>query len=292
MVNTADDVYVGGNLVCPDVDTVLYTLAGRIDREYWWGLEGDTTETHEVVRDLGGVEPRTVDSGRPLGRHRSFVGAESFMTIGDLDRATHVARTELLDAGRTLTQATRVLAESMGIDADVLPVSDDAVATWIETPDGSMHFQEWLLRWGGEPEVLGVEFRGVEDAVPTDEVMSALERPVVIGPSNPVTSIGPMLALDGVVELLDGARVVAVSPFVEGDVVSGPAAELMPAVGLSPDSHGVYQAYSEFLDVLVVDSDALGGLEEEVECEVIRTDTLMESLSDSRRLLEEVVEAI
>lgn len=292
VVNTADDVYVGGNLVCPDVDTVLYTLAGMIDRRGWWGVEGDTTATHEVLREYGGVEPRTVDAGRPLGQHRSFVGAENFMTIGDRDRALHVARTELLDAGVGLTEATRSLSDKLGVEAGVLPVSDDAVATWIETPESEMHFQEWLLRRHGEPEVQGVEFRGVEEAVGTEEVMSALEQPVVIGPSNPVTSIGPMLELGGVLEKLRDTRVAAVSPFVGGEVVSGPAADLMPAVGLSPDSLGVYEAYNSFLDVLVVDEDALEGLDGEVGCEVLRTDTLIETRSDSRRLLEEVVDVV
>lgn len=290
VVNTGDDIEISGNLVCPDIDTVLYTLSGRIDREKWWGVRDDTFETHENLVSEG-TRVECVESSRRLGEGRAFSGDGEFMLIGDKDRATHILRTSWLDAGATLTEATRRLADIMGVDDrfSVLPVSDDRVATYIETPEGWEQFQVWWVAHGGEPEVRDIEFRGAEEATATEKVLDALEAPVVIGPSNPVTSLGPMLAVEGVREVLRETRVVAVSPFVGGDVVSGPAAKLMRATGLEPSSRGVYEAYSDFLDVLVVD-----GEKPEVgeDCRVVAEETRIEGREDAARLVERLVELV
>jgi len=290
VVNTGDDIEISGNLVCPDIDTVLYTLSDRIDRKKWWGIDGDTHETHTaLVPEDTDVE--RVTSSRRLGEGRAFSGDGEFMLIGDKDRATHILRTSALDAGATLTEATRRLAERMGVDDrfGVLPVSDDPVATYIETPEGWEQFQVWWVAHGGEPEVRDVEFRGSEEATATENVVDALEAPVVIGPSNPVTSLGSVLAVEGVREALHETRVVAVSPFIGGEVVSGPAAKLMRATGVEPSSRGVYEAYSDFLDVLVVD-----GEKPEVgeNCRVVEKDTRIEEREDAARLLERLVELV
>ncbi len=290
VVNTGDDIEISGNLVCPDVDTVLYTLSGRIDRRRWWGIKGDTHETHESLTSEG-TDIERVTSSRRLGEGRSFSGDGEFMLIGDEDRATHILRTSALDSGKTLTEATQCLADRMGIDDSfrVLPVSDDPVATWIETPDGPEHFQVWWVAHGGEPEVRDVEFRGSDDAAATDSVLEALDAPVIVGPSNPVTSMGPMLAVEGVRDALRETRVVAVSPFVGGEVVSGPAAKLMGAVGLPPSSRGVYEAYSDILDVLVVDSEE-PGMDGDTGCRVVSEDTHIDGREDAKHLVERLLE--
>jgi LPPG:FO 2-phospho-L-lactate transferase len=289
VVNTGDDIEISGNLVCPDVDTVLYTLSGRIDRKKWWGIEDDTHRTHENLVSEG-TKIERVTSSRRLGEGRAFSGDGEFMLIGDEDRATHILRTSWLDAGATLTGATRKLADRMEIDDSfrVLPVSDDPVATWIETSDGYEQFQVWWVAHGGEPEVSDVEFRGSEEAKATEEVLDALDSPVIIGPSNPVTSMGPILAVDGVRDALREARVVAVSPFVGGEVVSGPAAKLMRSVGLPPSSRGVYEAYSGFLDVLVFDGEKPEL--EDADCRVVKEDTHIDGREDAARLVERVLE--
>jgi len=285
VVNTGDDVEIAGNLVCPDIDTVLYTLSDRIDRDRWWGVEDDTYATHEALTGEG-VRTERVEAARELGEGRAFSGDGEFMLIGDRDRATHILRSSALDEGETLTEATERVADRLGVPEDerVLPATDDRVATYVETDEGEMAFQVWWVARDGEPEPRGVGFRGADDAETTDEVADALGEDVIIGPSNPVTSLGPVLGVDGVREALRGTHVVAVSPFVGGEVVSGPAARLMESVGLPPSSRGVYEAYSDFLDVLVVD-----GEEVEADCRVVETDTSLETREDAVRLTETVV---
>ncbi len=286
VVNTGDDIEISGNLVCPDVDTVLYTLADAIDRDRWWGVRGDTHATHEALtRD--GAKVERVEPARPLGEGRAFSGDGEFMRIGDKDRATHTVRSSALDTGATLTEATERVASWLGVpdETRVLPVTDDRVATYVETEDGATHFQVWWVAEDGGPEPRGVEFRGGDEATATDAAVESLEDDVIIGPSNPVTSLGPMLAVDGVREALRETHVVAVSPFVGGEVVSGPAARLMRATGLPASSRGVYEAYSDFLDVLVVD-----GEEVDVGCRVVEEDTTLETREDAARLTERLIE--
>ncbi len=261
--NTGDDVELGGLLVCPDIDTVLFQQGGVLNRDTWWGLADDTTETHEELHRLAesaGLAdgPRYLPderqtSGREIARWRRFSGVAEFMLLGDRDRAVHVTRTGLLDEGHSLTEATRILADAFDAPVDVVPMSDDPVASMIRTPAGEMHFQEFWVARGGDPDVVDVEFRGASEAEPASAALAAIERePVVIGPSNPVTSIGPMLAIDGLREALESTTVVAVSPFVEDRVFSGPAGKLMDAVGYEPSTAGVAAAYP-FADAFVLD---------------------------------------
>ncbi|WP_226012696.1 2-phospho-L-lactate transferase [Halomicrobium salinisoli] len=295
--NTGDDVVLGGHLVCPDVDTVLFHDGGVLDRETWWGIDDDTAETHEELRrladeaDLGSgprfLPPERQTEGREIGRWRRFSGVAEFMHIGDRDRAVHVTRTSLLDEGQSLTEATRVLADAFGLERSLLPMSDDPVATLIHTPDGIQHFQEWWVGRGGEPTVEDVEFRGADDAATTDAVDAALDDPVVIGPSNPVTSIGPMLAVPGFEAALRETTVVAVSPFVGDEVFSGPAADLMAALGREPSTAGVADSYP-FADAFVLDeADPT-----ELDRPVVRTDTAIDGDDDSERVARAVAEAL
>ncbi|MFB6136582.1 MAG: 2-phospho-L-lactate transferase [Halobacteriaceae archaeon] len=297
VANTGDDVELAGHLVCPDLDTVLFDAAGELDRETWWGIEGDTAATHEELRrlaDAAGLAegPRYLPdeaqtSGRDLARWRRFSGVAEFMHIGDRDRAVHLTRTGLVDEGHTLTSATRVLADAFGLEFDLLPMSDDPVATVVHTAEGEMHFQEFWVHRRGEPDIEGVEFRGVERAEPTGAVRKALEDDVVIGPSNPVTSVGPILALPGVEAALRETPVVAVSPFVEDEVFSGPAGELMAATGRDPSTAGVADAYP-FADAFVLD-EADGT---DLDRPVVRTDTRMDDEADAARVARAAREAL
>jgi LPPG:FO 2-phospho-L-lactate transferase len=295
--NTGDDVELGGLLVCPDLDTVLFRGGDILDRERWWGIDGDTTATHDELGRLAeaaGLEsgPRYLPAdrqtaGRRLARWRRFSGVAEFMEIGDRDRAVHVTRTSLLDEGHTLTAVTRTLARTFDLDVDLLPMSDDPVATIVHTEAGTMHFQEYWVARRAAPAVETVEFRGAADAAPTDAVLDALDDPVVVGPANPVTSIGPIRALPGVEAALDTTPVVAVSPFVGDRVFSGPAADLMHGVGHDPSTAGVAAA-SPFVDAFVLDTDD----DTDLDRPVVRTDTTIDDPDDARRVCLAVADAL
>jgi len=268
IVNTAEDRWVSGNLVCPDIDAVLYTFAGIIDERKWWGIRDDTFYTHDALKKLGYRES---------------------MKLGDQDRATHIFRSELIRSGHTLTETTERLRSSLGIKAKVLPMTNDPVATMIDTSEGEMHFQDFWIAHKGEPDVLDVRFDGLDAAKPTPEVMSSLnsEDALISGPSNPITSIGPILGLKGIVPILQKKRVIAISPIVGDKPVSGPAGKLMNAMGYEVSSAGVAQRYADFLDVLVVDRKddcALPNIK------VVKTDIMMTTLAESERLARFIVE--
>jgi len=297
VANTGDDIELGGALVCPDLDTLLYLGGGELDRELWWGIDEDTTGTHEELARLAeaaGYEsgPRYLPAdrqteGRQIARWRRFSAVAEFMHVGDRDRAVHLTRTGRIDEGASLTTAIAELAAAFGVPWELLPMSDDPVATIVHTPDGPQHFQEFWVARGAEPTIEGVEFRGADRARPTDRVERALAQPVVIGPSNPVTSVGPMLALDGVEAALAETPVVAVSPFVEDRVFSGPAGELLAATGREPSTAGVAAAYP-FADAFVLD-EADGT---DLDRPVVRTDTEINDETDARRVARAVDEAL
>ena len=295
--NTGDDVEIAGTLVCPDIDTALFSEAGRLDRDRWWGIDGDTTETHDEIAELADdagvpsgpryLPPEAQTNGREIARWRRFSGVAEFMEIGDRDRAVHVTRTGLLDEGRSLTDVTATLGDALGVERTVLPMSNDPVATIVHTDEGEMHFQAFWVHRRAEPAVERVEFRGRESAEPTDSVLEALADPVVIGPSNPVTSIGPMLAMDSFRAALKATTVVAVSPFVGDRVFSGPAGKLLSATGYDASTAGVAAAYP-FADAFVLDSDDGTSLDRPT----VRTDTALGSRADGARVSRAVSEAL
>jgi LPPG:FO 2-phospho-L-lactate transferase len=234
--NTGDDAEVWGLHVSPDLDTVAYALAGRLDVERGWGLAGETFRCLEAMAALG---------------------AETWFSLGDRDLATHLHRTRLLREGRALSSITAEIAGRLGVAARILPVADDPVRTRIRTPDGWLSFQEYFVREKAMVEVLDVEYAGAATARPAPGVVDAIldSDAVVVCPSNPVTSVGPMLAVPGVREALaaTAAARVAVSPIVGGAAVSGPAAALMRARGLAVSPLGVAAAYAPWLRRLVLD---------------------------------------
>jgi LPPG:FO 2-phospho-L-lactate transferase len=236
IVNTGDDAEVWGLHVSPDLDTVCYTLAGVIDERKGWGLVDETFHALDHIARFG--EP-------------------VWFNLGDRDLATHLHRTRLLREGRTLTEVTRAIAQALHVTATVLPMSDQAVRTRILGPDGWLAFQEYFVREKAQVEVRAVNYSGAPTARPAPGVLDALRTAdaVLVCPSNPITSIGPILAVPGLVEGLQatGAPVVAVSPIVGGDAVSGPAGRLMAGAGLPVSATGVARAYGGWLDVLVFD---------------------------------------
>ncbi|KAF5418126.1 MAG: 2-phospho-L-lactate transferase [Candidatus Methanogaster sp.] len=276
IVNTAEDTWVSGNLVCPDIDTVLYLFADTIDAAKWWGIRDDTFTTHESLKRSGHQE---------------------IMRIGDKDRATHILRSSLIRKGNTLTESIRGLARSFGIRANILPMTNHPVATHITTPACEMHFQEYWIAHGGDPDVLGVNIHGIDDATPSDAVLSALhsDDQVIIGPSNPITSIGPILGLPGMRDILREKMVVAVSPIIGDAPVSGPAGRLMHACGYEVSSAGVLECYRDLLgdlpDVFIIDSDDIGMDIETGGVEIIRANTMMTSVDKSEALSRLVIDA-
>jgi LPPG:FO 2-phospho-L-lactate transferase len=297
VVNTGDDVELGGLLVCPDVDTLLYQGGGILDRETWWGIEGDTDRTQRAVADI--VEAAGIDhgfgylpdehqtAGREIAAWRRFSGTAGFMTIGDRDRAFHLVRTSLIDRGHSLSEAVAALGEAMGVTIELLPMSDDPVATLVHTPDGPIHFQEFWVARNGDPAVEAVEYRGAAAADPAPGVLSALEDDVVVGPSNPVAGVGPILALPGVVEALRETTVVAVSPFLGDEAFSGPAVDMMTSVGAEAGTPGLAHVYP-FADAFVVDEDD----DAEFAVPTYRTDVRIDDAEDAARVIETVATAV
>jgi LPPG:FO 2-phospho-L-lactate transferase len=235
IVNTGDDHRWWGLYVSPDLDSITYMLAGIISQERGWGVRRDTFHCLQAMRDLR--EP-------------------TWFSVGDRDLATHLLRTELLGEGKTLSQVTQILAERLVIRARILPMSDQRVETRVETPAGELSFEEYFVQRRFQDPVKSVRFAGAGQAEPAPGVVEAIgaAHGVLIAPSNPVTSIGPILAVPGIREALGhaSAPVVAVSPVIGTAAISGPAGTLMAAQGFQVSASGVAAAYGSFLDALVV----------------------------------------
>ncbi len=270
IINTAEDIFISGNLVSPDLDTVLYLFSGILDDTKWWGIKDDTFHTYNALKKLG-IDER--------------------LTIGDADRATHIFRSELMRKGASLTEATLQISSVLGIKARILPMCDEKVDTMIATQHGLMHFQDFWVGKRGEPDVLDIKLTGIEKAKPTKEVLEALESEenVMIGPSNPITSIGPILALKGMREILARKKVIAVSPIIGDSPVSGPAGKLMKACGFHVSSKDVAECYKDILDIMVIDDrDTVD--EKGFPVRTVRCDTLMNSVEKSEALAKCVLE--
>jgi LPPG:FO 2-phospho-L-lactate transferase len=235
--NTGDDLEWWGLHVSPDLDSVAYALAGLLDGTRGWGVRDDTFHCLEAMHRLG---------------------RETWFRLGDRDLATHLHRTLLLRTGASLSAATRAIASVLGIPAHLVPMSDDPVRTELRTSGGWLSLEEFFVRERCAPDVLEVAYRGAGDARPAPEVLDAIDtaEAVVVCCSNPVTSIGPILAVPGIVDALlrTPAPVVAVSPIVGGQAVSGPAGKLLTARDLEVSPRGVAEAYRPWLDALVLDS--------------------------------------
>jgi len=274
VVNTADDFSLFGLHISPDLDTVMYTLGGIANPATGWGIAGDTAAALEMI-----------------GRY----GRDTWFWLGDRDLATHILRTERLRAGASLTTVTAELAGALGIRAAILPMCDEPVATIVETPDGDLAFQDYFVRRRQADEVRGVRFEGIEAATMPPGVAAALREAaaVVLCPSNPIVSIGPILAVPGFRDLLRdvSAPVVAVSPIVGGAALKGPADRMLASLGHEVSAAGVAALYRDFLDGIVIDQvDAeLAGRIEEMGIAVHVTDTVMRDEAHRRTLADETL---
>lgn len=263
--NTGDDCFLHGLHISPDIDTITYTLAGLIDDVRGWGIKGDTFTTLER-----------------LGR----LGADTWFRVGDRDLATHITRTRLLREGRSLSQVTEHVRKSLGVKATILPMSDDRVETRVVTPGGEISFQEFFVKERWSLEVNGIRLVGAEQSRPAPGVLETIGRAsaVIVCPSNPITSIGPILAVPGIRSALMQVRapVIGVSPIIGASAISGPAHKLMAAMGMEQSAFGVARAYADFLDTFIIDTEdaTLKNQIEALGINVMATSIRMRSLSD------------
>ncbi|SPF48871.1 2-phospho-L-lactate transferase [Candidatus Sulfotelmatobacter kueseliae] len=277
IVNTGDDLMWWGLYVSPDIDSITYVLSGMLSRERGWGVKGDTFLCLQAMGQLG--EP-------------------TWFHAGDRDLAVHLLRSRLMAEGKTLSEATATICQKLSVKARILPMTNSRVETRVDTPAGELSFEEYFVqRWYQDP-VKSVRFAGASDAEAAPGVIDAITSAdaVLIAPSNPVTSIGPILAVPGIRDALLRARgkIAAVSPIVGSTAVAGPAGILMTAQGLPCSIAGVAQAYEDFLDVLISDSrdaraaDDLRQKGLRVEC----TQTIMRSPEDKASLAREVLASV
>ena len=276
IVNTGDDIELFGLHISPDIDIIMYTLAGIVDEEKGWGIRGDTFNCLEALRRYN---------------------PEAWFALGDKDLATHMFRTSLLKRGIKLSEVTAEISHALRLTVTILPMTDDKLETRIITEVGSIHFQEYLVERRAQDEVLGVEFLGATTAKPAVGVVESImeaER-VIICPSNPVVSIGSILAMKEVRDALRhaDAKKVAVSPIIAGAPIKGPADKLLRGLGLEVSAYSVAKLYADFIDTFVIDTAdaAEKNRIEKLGIEVKITNTIMRSLEDKMRLAKAVLEA-
>jgi LPPG:FO 2-phospho-L-lactate transferase len=277
IVNTGDDFELHGLYISPDLDIVTCTLAGLINPEQGWGIAGDTLACMEW-----------------LGR----LGAPSWFSLGDRDLALHIRRTALIRAGHTLAEVADQFRRALGVAARILPMSNQPVPTHVITSAGEIHFEEYFVQRRAQDEVLGVRFVGVEQARPAPGVLEAIRaaEAVLIAPSNPIVSVGTILAVPGVRAALQetSAPVVAVSPIVGGAAIKGPAGPLMRAMGFEVSARGVAACYRDLVDALVIDEldAALAGDIRALGLQVVVTDTIMRGPAEKRALAQAALDAV
>jgi LPPG:FO 2-phospho-L-lactate transferase len=263
IVNTGDDIEMFGLHISPDIDIVTYTLAGIVNEEKGWGLKGDSFECLEMLKRFN---------------------TDAWFNLGDRDLATHIFRTSQLKNGFTLTQVTAKISQSLGVKARVLPMTDDKFETRVKIDEGTVHFQEYMVKRGAKDRVLGVEFVGAKEAKPAIGVLDSIKNSelVIVCPSNPVVSIGTILAVDGVRDALkdSSARKIAISPLVAGAPIKGPADKLMRGLGLEVSAYSVAKLYRDFIDTFVLDASDVSEKSriEELGLKVKVTNTLMKNI--------------
>jgi LPPG:FO 2-phospho-L-lactate transferase len=276
IVNTGDDRDFYGLHVSPDLDIVMYTLAGIVDEAHGWGIRNDTYNTMQQLTRYGN---------------------EDWFMLGDRDLATHIHRTSMLRQGKTLSEVTEELRRQFGLNIRILPMSDQPVATHIQTPIGLLHFQEYMVKRRCADEVLDVTFVGVNESRPAPGVLDAIKdaEAILIAPSNPIVSIGSILAVPGIHDTLHEASgmVVAVSPIIGGAPIKGPADKLMRGLGMEVSAVGVARCYRDFLDVLVIDEQDAHLLSriEDLGIPTVATNTIMRDSAAKAALARKVLEA-
>jgi LPPG:FO 2-phospho-L-lactate transferase len=269
IVNTGDDIELCGLHISPDLDIVMYTLAGIVDEEKGWGLKDDTFHCLDF-----------------LGKY----GYETWFNLGDRDLATHIHRTMLLKDELTLSQVTSRLCEKLGMKARILPMTNAKFATKIQTDEGTMHFEEYFVKKNCTGKVLNVFFEGADVAQPAPNVIESIlsSRLIVVCPSNPIVSIGTILSVKGIRNALKEtkSKVVAISPIVGGHPIKGPADKLMSSLGLEVSAFAVAKLYMDFIDAFIIDrvDQAEKQRIEDLGLRVRVTNTIMKTLDDKIRL--------
>jgi LPPG:FO 2-phospho-L-lactate transferase len=276
IANTGDDRVFYGLNVSPDTDIVLYTLAGIVDEKNGWGVRDDTYHTMQQL---------------------TAYGNEDWFLLGDRDLATHIHRTNQLRQGKTLSEVADDLRTRLGLGLRIIPMSNESIETHIQTPAGFFHFEEYMIKRRSADEVQNVVFAGAEQAKPAPGVIEAIKEAeaILIAPSNPIVSIGSILAVPGIHDALHetSGMIVAVSPIVGGAPIKGPADKLMRGLGLDVSAVGVTRCYRDFLDVMVIDQqDAeLAGEIEDLGIPCIVTDTIMRDAERKAALARTVLQA-
>ena len=269
IVNTGDDITLHGLKISPDLDIVTYTLAGVIDPAKGWGFR---RETFHALKRL------------------AVFGRVNWFNLGDRDLATHIHRTAMLAEGKSLSDAAESIRTALGVKSRILPMSDQPVATIIESDEGALHFQEYLVKRRAEPIVRGIRFDGVESASPAPGVLEAIRDAdrIVICPSNPLISIGPILAVSGIREALRARRedIIAVCPIVGGKSLKGPSDKMLAQLGYESSASGVAKLYADFTGTFVVDSADESHVEaiRNLDMRVAVVPTVMKSRADKRKL--------
>lgn len=277
IVNTGDDIKLYGLPISPDLDIVMYTLAGIVDEEKGWGIKGDTFHCLEMLQEYG---------------------YETWFRLGDRDLATHIHRTYLLKSGLKLSEVTRRICQALRLKVNVLPMTDQKIESVVVTNKGRMHFQEYLVKRRAEDRVINVEFKGAERAQPAPNVLSSVLNAdaVIVCPSNPIVSIGTILSVKGVRDALKEtkARVIAISPIVGGAPIKGPSDKLMRGLGLEVSAYGVASLYEDFLDDFIIDiiDKAQKPRIETLALHVVVTNTIMKSLQNKIQLAKVVLDLV
>ncbi len=277
IVNTGDDIELHGLSISPDLDIVTYTLAGIVEKKTGWGIQDDTFAALEKLAGFG---------------------REDWFRLGDKDLATHIHRTSMLRSGATLSQVTDSIRRTLGVKARILPMSNQPVRTMIHTETGLIHFQHYLVKERARPMVKGITFEGIETASPAPGVVEALEEAdgVVLCPSNPLISIGPILAVEGIRETLRGRRdsVVAISPIVGGQSLKGPSDRMLEQLGYEVSALEVAKLYQDIAGAFVIDSadEEKRPSIETLNIKVVVTNTVMKTLEDKTRLALETIKPL
>ncbi len=275
IVNTGDDIVLHGLAISPDLDIVTYTLAGVVNSETGWGFTGETFHALEQLARFG---------------------SPSWFHLGDRDLATHIHRTAMMRSGASLSKAAESIRQALGVQAKILPMSDQPVPTMIQTPEGRLNFQEYLVQRRAEPEVLGISFEGVEQARPARGVLESLEHAaaIVICPSNPLISIGPILAVPGIREKLRKRRnnVLAICPIVGGKSLKGPSDRMLAQLGFDVSAGSVARMYQDICATFVIDPVDAGETQaiEQLGMKAIIRKTVMNALKDKEQLARDVLE--
>lgn len=276
IVNTADDFDLWGLRICPDLDTVMYTLAGLANPATGWGIADDSHVTLDAI---------------------ARYGREPWFRVGDRDFATHILRTEALRTGETLTDVTLDLASALGVEPPLLPMTDDIVSTMIQTPETMLTFQDYFVARRQADTVIDVSFAGIDRASMTTESLAAISAAdvLVFCPSNPIVSIGPILALAGARDEVRESNAVriGVSPIVGGKALKGPADRMLTSLGIESSAFGVASMYADLMDIFVIDTLDADDREriEALGMRVVVTDTVMGGRDDRERLASEVMHA-